>query len=126
MGVVDDAEREAAFFRDVMDPFDRAVLEAEDPWDAYQSIASMRGAMTDYLDWGPHGGEVFVAWADLEDLYDTGKTPLSDAHGALRQAASQWLARPPMPDTGAYVENWIAETARSVSGFVERDGGFWS
>lgn len=82
MGVVDDADREAAFFRDVMDPFVRAVLEAEDPWDAYQSIASMRGAMTDYLDWGPHGGEMFVAWADLEDLYDKGKTPLSDAHGA--------------------------------------------
>lgn len=76
--------------------------------EAYESVASMRSAMLDYLEWGPHGGEVFAAWADLEDLYATGKTPISDAHAALRQAATTWLARPSHPQAAAYIEKWIA------------------
>jgi hypothetical protein len=110
-----------------MDPFVRAVLDAEDPWGAYEAVASMRSAMIDYLEWGPHGGAVFVAWADLEDLYDTGKTPIPDAHAALRQAASDWLDRPSVPDeVAAYIEGWIAQTGRVASAIIDRDGGFWN
>jgi hypothetical protein len=82
--------------------------------------------MIDYLDWGPHGGAVFVAWADLEDLYDTGKTPIPDAHAALRQAATGWLARPSGPIMAAYIEDWIVDAGRTASAVIERDGGFWS
>jgi hypothetical protein len=122
MGVED----EATFFRDVMDPFVRAVLDTDDPWGSYQSVASMRSAMIDYLAWGPHGGAVFGAWADLEDLYDTGKTPIPDAHAALRQAAIDWLARPSVPHMAAYIEKWIAQAGRTASAIIDRDGGFWS
>lgn len=127
MGADDDAVREESYFREVMDPFVRAVLDADDAWEAYESVASMRSAMIDYLDWGPHGGAVFVAWANLEDLYDTGKTPIPDAHAALRQAAADWLARPSGPyEVAAYIESWIAQARRTASAIIERDGGFWT
>ena len=83
------------------------MLDAGEPWAAYESVVSMRSAMVNYLDWGPHGGAVFVAWADLEDSYDTGKTPVSDAHAALRRAAADWLARPSGPDLAAYIERYV-------------------
>lgn len=120
----DETVQEAIFFREVMDPFVRAALDADEPWGAYESIASMRSAMVDYLDWGPHGGAVFVAWADLEDLYDTGKTSASDAYAALRQAATDWLARPSGPGMAAYIEEWIAQAGRTSTAIIERDGGF--
>lgn len=127
MGVDDEVVREATFFREVMDPFVRAVRDAEDPWQAYESVASMRSAMIDFLDWGPHGGAVFAAWADLEDLYDTGKTPIPDAHAALRQAASDWLARPSVPnDVAAYIQSWVAQAGCTASAIIDRDGGFWT
>lgn len=122
----DETAREATFFSEVMDPFVRAVLDAAEPWVAYESVVSMRSAMVDYLDWGPHGGAVFVAWADLEDLYDTGKTPVSDAHAALRRAAADWLARPSGPDLAAYIEEWVAQAGRTSSALIKRYGGFWS
>ncbi|MFN8195773.1 MAG: hypothetical protein U0R80_16035 [Nocardioidaceae bacterium] len=127
MGLEDAAAlREATFFREVMDPFVRALLDTDEPWEAYESSANMRGAMIDHMDWGPHGGQVFIAWAELEDLYDTGKTPISDAHAALRRAATDWLARPGVPHLAVYIEQWIAQAGRTVSAIIERDGGFWT
>ena len=79
--------READFFRDVMDPFVCAMVTAEDPWDAYNEVAGMRGSMLDYLEWGVHGGQVYVARADLADLYVTGTTPIEEAHAAWPRAA---------------------------------------
>lgn len=115
--------RQEVFFREVMDPFVRDLLDAPDPWDAYDAVASMRGAMQDYLEWGPNGGEVFGAWADLEDLYDTGKTPIADAHAALRSAAVDWLARPSEPSVD-YLAKWVENANRKVAVLIERDGGF--
>jgi hypothetical protein len=122
----DETAREAIFFSEVMDPFVRAVLDAGEPWSAYESVVSLRSAMVDYLDWGPHGGAVFAAWSGLEDLYDTGQTPAPDAHAALRQAAIGWLARPFGADMAAYIEEWVAQAGQTSSAIIERDGGFWS
>jgi hypothetical protein len=88
-GPDDKATREESFFREVMDASVRAVLSTKDPWEACESVVNVRSAMTDYLVWGMHGGAVFVAWADVEDLCDTGKTPITEAHAALWQAASE-------------------------------------
>ncbi len=122
-----DVVRQTVFFRDVMDPFVRAIITTDDPWHAYDEVARMRGSMLDYVEWGPHGGQVFVAWADLEDLYDTGKTPIEDAHAALRRAAREWLARPvDGPEETTYIEEWTARVGQTVSAITERDGGFWS
>ena len=109
MRVDDEAVREATFFRE-----------------AYEAVASMRSAMLGYLEWGPHGGAVFIAWADLEDVYDTGTTPIPDAHAALREAARGWLARPQGPHMTSYIENWIVEAGQAASMLVKRDGGFWT
>jgi len=69
-------------------------------------------------------GARVLAWADLEDLYETGKTPIPNAHAALRQAATDWLARPSVPNQAAYIETWIAQARESVSAVIKRDGGF--
>lgn len=113
------------FFREVMDPFVRTIVDAEDPWEGYSAVVSMRGAMLDYLEWGPNGGSVFTAWADLEDLYETGKAPIPDAHAALRRAAAEWLARPSTASSD-FVGTWVKRANGTVAALVERDGGFWT
>ncbi|MEJ7831851.1 MAG: hypothetical protein WKF79_02975 [Nocardioides sp.] len=55
MNEADDFARQEVFFRDVMDPFVRDLADADNPWDAYEAAASMRGVMLDYLEWGPDG-----------------------------------------------------------------------
>ena len=120
----DEVAREAALFTERIDPTVRKVLDAEDPWDAYDTVGKLRGDLFDDLDWLPHGGGVFVAWAEVEDLYETGKTPIPDAHAALRQAATAWLARPSAPDK-TWVEGWIASTQDAVKVLIDRDGDFW-
>ena len=72
----------------------------------------------------PHGGGIYVTWAELTDLYDTGKTPIADAHAALRQAATNWLERPDLP-TEAFIENWLKETVSVTRSLVDRDGNWW-
>jgi hypothetical protein len=117
----DDLAKQEAFFRDVMDPYVLVLVDAEDPWAAYEAVASMRGVMHDYLAWGPNGGAAFVAWSELEDVYETGKTPVDEAHAALRQAGVEWLERPAKP-SDQYVEAWIARASQAVGVFSARDG----
>ncbi len=120
----DDVARQEAFLTGVMDPLVRVLLDAEDPWVAYEAAASMRGVMLDYLEWGPSGGAVFVAWAELEDLFETGKTPIPDAHEALRRAAEEWLARP-AETSAVYVEWWVQRVNEVVRAIAARDGNWW-
>lgn len=80
--------RAAALFSERIDPIAREVLAARDPWDAHEAAGRVGAALSDELDWLPHAGGIYVAWAELEDLYETGKTPIPDAHAALRQAAT--------------------------------------
>ncbi|HET7531632.1 MAG TPA: hypothetical protein VFJ83_00700 [Nocardioidaceae bacterium] len=120
----DDLARQAELFSEVVDPYVKAALVAEDPWDAYDAVVSLRGALVDELDWLPNGGDVFVAWAELEDLYETGRTPIPDAHAALRKAATEWLAMPQVPDA-THVESWLDATAKAVEFLFRRDGTFW-
>lgn len=75
---------------------------------------------------GPRWGAVFIAWANLEDLYDTGKTPIPEAHAALRHAAVEWLERPSDSAKASYIEKWAERANRNAQAIVARDGGFWS
>lgn len=125
MGDGVDIARQAAFFRDTMDPFVRVLLEAQEPWDAYEAVASMRGAMLDFVEWGPNGGDVFVAWAELEDLFESGKTPIPDAHAALRQAAAEWLDRRSDSNLAPFIDAWLKRVNRTVASIIARDGDFW-
>jgi len=117
-------QRESELLSGGIDPIAREVLDLDDPWDAYHAAHRVEGALPE--DWPelPHGGATYVAWAGLTDLYDTGKTPIADAHAALRKAASNWFERPGLP-TGAFIENWLEETAAAVRSLVDRDGDWW-
>lgn len=110
--------------RERIDPIARDVLAAGDPWEAYRAAGMVGAALSDDLDRHSQVGGIYVAWGELLDLYETGKTPIPDAHAALRQAAIDWLAGPKVPD-GSWLERWSASTARAVRALVDRDGDFW-
>ena len=86
---------EWAFYSRVVDPAVNEVLALDDAWEAYQRTLALTGLLTHTAPRGswelPHAGEVFAAWARLPDLYDTGKTPIDEAHAILCTAAtSAW------------------------------------
>lgn len=108
----------------MVDPIAHAVLDAAEPWDAYNAAETGRAALTEYLEWGPHGGAVYIAWAELADVYETGKTPIIDAHATLRKAATSWLDRSGLP-SGSFIEGWISDANEAVRTLFERDGDFW-
>ncbi len=95
-----------------------------EPWGAYDVVNVIPDTLVDALDWMPHGGSLYSTWAELTDLFETGKTPIPDAHTALRQAATDWLARPGEP-TAAYIEIWLERTQLEIKRLVARDGTFW-
>jgi hypothetical protein len=58
--------------------------DADGPWEADESIASMRSAIVDYLDRPPREHSVRCMNSISKDLYARRKTPTSDAEAALR------------------------------------------
>ncbi|WP_433200622.1 hypothetical protein ACQP00_29105 [Dactylosporangium sp. CS-047395] len=119
-----DEERESQLLATEIDPLAQAILDSVQPWDAYEAALEIPGRLQGALDWLPHGGALYGAWADLADLFETGKTPIADAHGALRQAATDWLARSE-DDTGAPVETWLEGAQTLTHRLTDRDGDFW-
>ena len=107
-----------------IDPFARQILDAVEPWDAYHAANGIPGSLVDALESLPHGGSLYRAWAELTDLFESGTTPVSDAHAVLRQAATDWLAGPGDP-TDASIEVWLERTQASVNVLFDRDGTFW-
>ncbi|MEV4141295.1 hypothetical protein AB0J72_55160 [Dactylosporangium sp. NPDC049742] len=119
-----DEERESQLLSTEIDPLAQAILDSVQPWDAYEVALEIPGRLLDALDWLPHGGALYGAWAELADLFETGKTPIPDAHDAVRQASTDWLARPE-DDTGASVETWLERAQTLTHRPVDRDGDFW-
>jgi hypothetical protein len=95
------------------------VLAAAEPWDAYREANRVCGVLVDHLTWLPHGGSVYVAWAELTDLYEVGGTSPEAAHEALRRAASLWFEMPEEPSPrllAAWLEkthDWIKKAAQA-------------
>lgn len=125
---VDALGREWAFYEYVVDPTVEEVLALNDPWDAYHRTLEMLGLLTDTSPGGswelPHSGEVYAAWATLTDVYDTGKTPIGEAHATLRAAATAWLRRPATP-TADFIEQWLSEAHEGAGALFKRDGDWW-
>jgi hypothetical protein len=67
---------------------------------------------------------VHVGWSELADLYETGKTPIADAHATHRLAATRWLDRPAEPST-SFVEQWVSEASEGVGALFDRDENWW-
>ncbi|WP_433088896.1 hypothetical protein ACQP1P_21900 [Dactylosporangium sp. CA-052675] len=119
-----DQERESQLLSAEIDPLAQAILDAAQPWDAYKVAVNIPGRFLDASDWLPHGGPLYRAWAELADLFETGKTPVADAHAALRQAATDWLARPE-DSTAASVAMWLERAQTLTNRLFDRDGDFW-
>lgn len=118
-------QREPGALSQAIDPVAQLVVNADDPWDAYRSATGVSSSLPD--DWAdlPHGGEVYVVWAELCDLYAAGKTPIPQAHAALTRAASSWLARPGLP-TGDFIAGWLKATADDTRSLVAKYGDTWT
>lgn len=123
-GPGDEQTRESEIFAQRIDPIAVEVISATDPRDAYRAATGISDALVEDLHWLPHGGRMYKAWAELADLYETGKTPIPDAHAALQRAASEWLNRAESP-TEAFIEKWVVEANDAARALVDRDGNFW-
>lgn len=117
-------KREFDFLRERIDPLAEETLLAVEPWHAYRVVVGIASAISDDLEWLPHGGAVYVAWAEVEDVYETGKTPVADAHALLRDAAARWLHWSSSPSATG-LEQWLQETSERTAAIVRRDGDFW-
>lgn len=123
-GLQGDDGRQARFLGEKVDPIAQRVVDCADPWEAYHAAGGVSGALADGLDWMPQGGDIYVAWEELTDLYDAGKAPVAEAHAALRQAASDWLDRPTPPGE-TFIEGWLSRTHNVIRSLVDRHGDFW-
>ena len=119
-----DQMRESELLAERVDPIAREVSGASDPWDAYAAANRIPTQLLDDMHWLPHGGEVYVAWAVLTDLYETGKTPIPDAHAALRRAADDWVQRSDVP-TVEFIEGWLARVSDVTTSLFDSDGDWW-
>jgi hypothetical protein len=61
----------------------------------------------------PNGGQLYVARAELTDLFAVGRTSLESAHEVLRQAATRWLSKPEQPDQ-SFLAGWLVETQAAI------------
>lgn len=104
----------------IADPAARAALAAPDADTAYQAIAWSRN---DFLDdpQMPHVGALFCAWAELEDLYEIGRSNPEQFHALVRAAAETWLARPAM-QSSVWLERWVTDTRDAVAERFKGDG----
>lgn len=124
MNVDDEQVLESQLLATVVDPLVRAIAEAVEPWDAYRAAVGICDSFVDEVDWMPHGGSLYATWAELTDLFDTGKTPLPDAHRVLTQAATAWLDRSGEPSP-EFLAAWLERAQDSIGALVRRDGDFW-
>ena len=68
-------DREWQLLRQI-DPIARDLLAAADAWDAYTVANRATEILVDDLTWMLHGGQLYVAWEELADLFAIGETPL--------------------------------------------------
>lgn len=117
-----DLDREWAMIATVGDPMATAVLAAVGPWDAYRAACDYAAFLDDPN--LPHADGLYIAWAELTDVFESGKTDVSVAHAILRAAALAWLDRPRSPST-EWIERWVRSTREAVSAQFHVDGDFW-
>ena len=110
----DEVVREWRLYQESLDPIAHVVLAAQGPWEAYEAAHGFSGALTGHLAWLPHGGSVYVAWADATDLYEMGDASPDTAHGVLREMASRWLTKPSEPSED-FLRRWLAEAESAIA-----------
>lgn len=104
----------------VADPAARAALAAADPDAVYEAITWSRSDLLDDPEM-PHVGDLFCAWAELEDLYEIGRSSPDHFLSVVRVAAQRWLDRP-AAQSSAWLEQWVTDTREAVAARFKVDG----
>lgn len=119
--VIDDVlEREWQLLSQA-DPAARAVLAATNADAAYDALYTWsRNELLDDPQM-PHTGELFCAWAELEDLYEVGRSTPELFHSLVRVAAESWLSRPSV-QSSEWIERWATDTRGAVAARFKADG----
>ena len=116
------SRRDWATLKALVDPIATAVLAATEPWDAYDAACTY-GQILEDPDL-PHAGAVYVAWAELTDVFETGMTREEIADSLLRDRAVAWLAQPTEPSS-EWILEWVARTRDGVTDRFDADGNWW-
>lgn len=104
----------------IADPAAQAALDATDPDSTYEAITWSRIDLLE--DPGmPRVGTIFCAWAELEDLYEIGRTTPEQFQALVRSAAEAWLGRP-AAQSSEWLERWVTDTHGAVAARFEQDG----
>lgn len=98
----------------------RAALAATDADAAYEAITWSRNDLLDDPQMR-HVGALYCAWAELEDVYEIGRSTPQQFHALVRMAADRWLARPAAQSSN-WLEQWVTETRDAVAAAFEEDG----
>ena len=102
------------------DPAARAALAAKDSDAAYEAITWARNDLLDDPQM-PHVGDLYCAWAELEDLHEIGRSSPEQFHALVRVAAETWLARPAV-QSSEWLERWVTDTRDAVAARFQQDG----
>ena len=103
------------------DPAARAVLAATNADAAYDALHTWsRNELLDDPQM-PHTGNLFCAWAELEDLYEIGRSTPERFHSLVRVAAESWLSRPSV-QSSEWLERWATHTRDAVAARFKEDG----
>jgi hypothetical protein len=102
------------------DPAARAELAATNPDSAHEAITWSRNDLLDDPEM-PHMGDLYCAWAELEDLYEIGRSTPEQFHALVRVAAERWLERPAV-QSSQWLERWVADTRNAVAARFKKDG----
>lgn len=115
-----DEERQESVCHRLVDPIAQRVLEAVDPWDAYEAAMDAGGAVLDEIDWMPDGGAIYGQWMELSDLFDHPRSRFTAeaAQTAARRAARDWLNSP--IEIGA-LKRWAEEDDYFAGAYPKRD-----
>lgn len=98
---------------DGIDPCARKVLDAQDPWDAYNAAYECIGVVDEHLNSLPMSEPIWISWMWAVDVFELEEATPEAAQGVLRRMASEWLRRPTEPDV-EFVRRWAADTKRAI------------
>ncbi|WP_183099604.1 hypothetical protein [Nocardioides pelophilus] len=103
------------------DPAARAALAATNADAAYEALFIWsRNELLDDPQLS-HTGDLFCAWAELEDLYEIGRSTPEQFHSVVRAAAESWLSRPSV-QSSEWLERWVTDTRNAVAARFKADG----
>lgn len=98
-----------------------AVLAATHAQGAYEALFTWsRDELLDYPQM-PHADDVNCAWAELEDLYEIGRSTPEQFYSLVRAAAQGWLSRPSV-QSSEWLERWVTDTSAAIAARFNVDG----